>query len=163
MKFWAKNLIALLLGVGSCTGTFYIGKTSMHKLKSWESVVGNISSSRDIRRTASFTYDGKPYTIYVGNDMDNKDNSRIATVIFPKEDPSQGEVRNYKMLLGIPLLLGVFGFIMIAVAYFSLRHKSSGRPAIDPNSPEILQQKEEMKQNVLEMKRKFDDLRNKIN
>lgn len=162
MNFWVKNLIALVLGLGSCAGSYYLGKSSLDKFLHWENTVADISSSNDIKRTATFTYEGNSYTIYVGNGLSKDNNTRKAVVIFPKEDPAQGEVRNKATLYVLPLVLGLFGFVMIAVAFFSVRHKLSGRPTADPNDPEIIAQKEQMKQNVLEMKDKMEEMRNKF-
>ncbi len=92
--------------------------------------------------------------------MDKKDNSRVATVIFPKEDPSKGEVKQ-KSLLAIPAILALFGLVLIAAAFFSFRHKLSGRPTVDPTDPEVIAQKEAMKQKAIEMKQKIDEFRNK--
>jgi hypothetical protein len=69
-----------------------------------------------------FTYEGKSYEVksYV------KDLGRYESVIFPKEDPSNGEIRSYKNLLGVPLFLIVAGLIMTVIGFFSMQNRIAG-------------------------------------
>jgi|GEM_PF-4705950 len=124
MKFWTKNMIALLLGLGSCTGSYYIGKSSFNKIIFWESTYANLSSPNSSRRVASFIRDGKQYTVRAY--VDKKETSSRIKMIFPSADPSQAEVLSYSKLLLFPLVTVIAGLALIAAGLFSIKHKLFG-------------------------------------
>jgi hypothetical protein len=132
MKFVLKNLLALVVGVGACVGGWYVGKSSMTKLFSWTDAIGQIqeyttgNSDKRTNPRVAFKYQGKDYQfVQNGFSSDNADN-RTVIVIFPKDNPSQAEIRQWGWLLGVPALLFVFGLVFVAIGVTAFVRRMMG-------------------------------------
>ena len=139
MKFWATYIIVLLLGMGSCAGSFYLGKISNEKIFKWESAEGRVydytSQSGGVKKglKIAFTYQGQPYQFT--SRLTSKDLSEYlpVTVIFPKDDPSKAEARNFSELLGLPFFLWLVGLIMCVIGFFKMQNRAAGISPPDPS------------------------------
>jgi hypothetical protein len=139
MKFWFTNIILVLLGLGSCTGSYYLGESSLSKLKNWETAEGTLvdftsKSTKSGNKGAilKFSHQGKEYQFKSQLTSDDVSYRIPVTVMFPKEDPLQAEARQYGFLLGFPFALLFLGFVLCGLGYGSIKRRLKGLPdAVD--------------------------------
>ena len=158
MKFWSTNIILLLIGMGSCTGSFYLGKSSITKLLNWETAQGQVIGHTTRTNKSynglivSFPYEGKNYEFKSSLSSETMPRNFRVTVLLPKGDPSQAEARHYGFLLGLPFGLWFLGFVMSGIGYISIKRRIKGEPDPDPSqlkpNPELDGVRDFLKENV---------------
>ncbi len=96
----------------------------------WERrpAIVEVYSSSTRKDVASFEYNGNTYTFKPMNAS-----GRNGTAIFPKDDPSQAELFNYKSFLMIPLFFAVLGLILIVIGFFSMQNRIAGKKVPPPS------------------------------
>ena len=124
MNFWIKHILFLLVGIASWGGCYYFGKSNLNKVMHWERAPAMIKvyGSKARKDIASFTYNGNTYTFKPMNASGSR-----GTAIFPKDDPTQAELLNYKTFLMIPLFFALLGLILIAIGFFSVQNRIAGK------------------------------------
>jgi hypothetical protein len=139
MKFWFTNIILLAFGLGSCTGSYYLGESSLSKLRNWDTAEGTLvdfttkpSKAKWQGAILKFSHQGKEYQFKSQLTSNDVSYHTPVTVMFPKDDPSHAEARQYGFLLGFPFALLFLGFVLCGIGYGSIRRRLKGLPdAVD--------------------------------
>jgi hypothetical protein len=142
MKSWFTNIILLLFGLGSCTGSFYLGKSSVNKLQHWETAQAEVTGFAGDRNKdgtypatmLKFSHEGKEYEFK--SKLNSNDVSRHlpVAILFPKGDPANAEARQYGFLLGLPFALWFLGLVLCGLGYGSIKRRLKGQPETDDPS-----------------------------
>jgi hypothetical protein len=140
MKFWFNHSLLLLLALGSCSGSYYMGSSSFKKYFMWERTDGTVvdykmKNKRPYKHAViRFSSEGKEYTV-TSQLIDSDDvpfRNQTVRIMYPKDHPEEAEAKSLGFHWGIPALLAVIGLFVLLVINTNVRRKLRGEAPPKP-------------------------------